>query len=91
VNTPGMALFGSVGALAAGSASARNETRGVNTIVVAVSSALSLSVPVNQIFKSGDCVQLFVDPTLKDLLARKDVPVMSMPMGSTQVQKAACQ
>ena len=90
-NTPSMALFGPLVALGAGSASARDETRGINTIVVALSSVLSLSVPVNQTFKSGECVKLFIDPMLKDILARKDVPVMSMPVGSTHVQKDACQ
>jgi hypothetical protein len=87
---PAMAVAGPLGALAAGVSAARDETRGINTIVVAVSPTLSLSVPVNQTFQRGDCVKLNVDPSLKDLLARTDVKVMSMPVGSTHVQRSSC-
>jgi len=64
--------------------------RGVSSLTVAVSPSLTLVVPVSRSYREGDCVQLSVDPLYRDVIARKDVPVMSMPVGSTFVERTHC-
>lgn len=82
---------GVAGVMLARTIDSQRGNRGVSSIVVAVSPLLSLTVPVNGQFKPGECVKLFIDPIYRDILSRKDVPIMSMPVGSTFVQRVVCQ
>lgn len=64
--------------------------RGVSTVLVVISPQLSLILPLNKTFKMGDCVSLSIDPIYKELLERKDVPTMSLPVNAAFVQKVGC-
>ena len=81
---------GVAGVMVASRIDSQSGNRNVSSIVVAVSQSLSLTVPVEGSFKQGECVKLFIDPIYRDILSRKDVPVMSMAVGSTFVQRVAC-
>ena len=81
---------GSAGVMLANAIGAQQGNRDVSSILVKVSSALSLTLPVSGTFQPGECVKLFVDPMFRELLNRKDVANMSMPTGSAFVQKSSC-
>ena len=69
---------------------ARSGNREVKSIVVTTSSSLSLTLPVNGHYQPGECVRLFVDSIFTDILSRQNLPNMSLPTGSTYIQKVAC-